>query len=69
MKGQVLFELHQKWCFLFTAGSWEKDTILVQFKQIFGPAYFVTALVTFLDFDSIFSTSVINLITKVVHIY
>ena len=30
----------------FTAGSWEKTPILVQLKQIFGPTYFVEALIS-----------------------
>jgi hypothetical protein len=40
-----LFELHQKWYAFFTAGHRDKDTILVQLKQIFGPSYFVRALI------------------------
>ena len=30
----------------FTAGNWEKDTIFGAARKIFGPSYFVTALLS-----------------------
>ena len=43
--GQVLFELHQIWCLFYSWRLRKKTPFLVQPKQIFGPSYFVRALV------------------------
>ena len=43
-KGQVLFELHQKWCPFLQLAAEKKAPFLVQLKKIFGPSYFVRAL-------------------------
>ena len=45
-RAEYLFEMLTKNDIFFTAGSWEKDNIFGgHFKQIFGPSYFVRALV------------------------
>jgi hypothetical protein len=43
-KGQKRSSCTQNGVF-FSAGSWEKDTVLGAARKIFGPSYFVMALV------------------------
>jgi hypothetical protein len=43
-KGQVLFELHKKWCLFLQLVAEKMTKFWVQLKQIFGPSHLVRAL-------------------------